>query len=73
MLFGLLDRSFGKFSVNLCSYLVNFTVPRTLQMANFTVFASKNRNLPSEHLRGAPHHLSEHLAGSRHPIDEHPI
>jgi hypothetical protein len=69
MLLGLLDRSFGKFSGNLSSYWVNFTVPRTLQMANFKVFASKNRNLRSEHLRGAPHHLSEHLAGSRHPVN----
>jgi len=40
-------------------------------MANFKVFVSKNRNLPSEHLRGAPHHLSEHLTPSRHPINEH--
>jgi len=31
-------------------------------MANFTVFVSKNRNLRSEHLRGAPHRLSEHFA-----------
>jgi hypothetical protein len=56
-------RVYGKFSVNLCSYWVNFTVTLTLQMANFTVFVSKNRNHPSEHSRGTPHHLSEHLAG----------
>jgi hypothetical protein len=38
-------------------------VTLTLQMANFTVFVSKNRNHPSEPLRGAPHHSGEHLAG----------
>jgi hypothetical protein len=52
----LFDRSYGKFSANLFSYLVNFTVPLTLQRVNFTVFPSKNRNLRSEHSRGAPHH-----------------
>jgi hypothetical protein len=38
--------------VNLCSYLVNFTVSLTLRRVNFKVFPSKNRNRPSEHLRG---------------------
>jgi hypothetical protein len=32
--------------------LVNFAVAFTLQVANFAVFVSKNRNLSSEHLRG---------------------
>jgi hypothetical protein len=67
----LFNRSCGKFSVNLSSYLVNFTVTRTLQMDNFKVFVSKNRNLTSEHSRAAPHRLSEHLAGSAHPPSEH--
>ena len=38
--------------MNLCSYLVNFTVSLTLRRVNFKVFPSKNRNRPSEHLRG---------------------
>jgi hypothetical protein len=68
---GPFGRSSGKFSVNLRSYLVNFAVTRTLPKANFKVFASKNRNLRSEHSRGAPHHLSEHLAGRTHHPNQH--
>jgi hypothetical protein len=60
---GPFGRVYGKFSGHLCSYLVNYKVPLTLAMAKYKVHVSKNRNLPSEHLQGAPHHLSEHLAG----------
>jgi hypothetical protein len=52
----------AKFSANLRSYSVNFTVTLAPEKANFKVFVSKNRNLRSEHLRGAQHHISEHLA-----------
>jgi hypothetical protein len=51
--------------------MVNFAVTLTLKMVNFTVFVSKNRNLPSKHFGGEWSLLSEHLAGSRHPKNEH--
>jgi hypothetical protein len=53
----------AKFSANHHANKVNFTVELAPEKVNFTVFVSKNRNLPSEPWRGKGHHLSEHLAG----------
>jgi hypothetical protein len=56
-------RLYGKLSGHHHAKKVNYKVPLALRMAKYKVHVSKKRNLRSEHLRGAPHHLSEHLAG----------